>query len=322
MIQRNGSWLVLLVSLPPTSSRVRVGVWRKLKRIGAVSLKGAAWILPETGETTELFQWLMQEIGTLGGEAALLHVERIEPMDAGQLAGLFRKERGADYEAVRRTCEALLASLAGRGTPAAETLARVRTKLGAAKRELARVERIDYLRAPEGEAARDIYERVEMKLGAIGDRPKQAKAVQRKGMPPLRSVWVTRERPHIDRIASAWLVKRFYDPAARFAFAKDPRAVKKAVPFDVLGAEWGHQGEDCTFETILKRLGMKDRKLKAIAEMVHEADLRDGKFSRAESAGLDLTLLGLAATHPDDHELLDAGMNVFDGLYAALKDKK
>jgi hypothetical protein len=322
MIQKNARWLVLLVSLPPASSRVRVGVWRKLKRMGAVSLKGAAWLLPETGETTELFQWLMQEIGTVGGEAALLHVDRIEPLDAAQLGGLFRKERGAEYEAVRRSCEALLGSLFGRGTPSVQTLARVRTKLGVAKRELDRVERIDYLRAPEGEAARAFFRRVEMKLGAIGERPKKAKAVRREGLPPLRSVWVTRERPHIDRIASAWLVKRFYDAGARFVFSEDPKAAKKAVPFDVLGAEFGHQGEDCTFETILKRLGLKDRKLKAIAEMVHEADLRDGKFARAESAGLELTLQGMAATHPDDHDLLNAGMAVFDGLYAAVADRK
>jgi len=132
---------------------------------------------------------------------------------------------------------------------------------------------------------------------------------------------VTRPRPHIDRIASAWLVKRFIDPHARFAFADPTDAAKKGIPFDILGAEFGHHGEDCTFETLLKRFGLKDRRLRIIAEIVHEADLRDGKFSRHEASGVDLAIRGMAATLHDDDELLERGMAVFDGLYEALKQK-
>jgi hypothetical protein len=93
------------------------------------------------------------------------------------------------------------------------------------------------------------------------------------------------------------------------------------IAFDVLGAEFGHHGEDCTFETLVKRLGMKDRRVKVIAEIVHEADLHDGKFTRNEAEGVDLAIRGLAEATPDDHDLLERGLTLFDGLHAVLKRK-
>ena len=133
---------------------------------------------------------------------------------------------------------------------------------------------------------------------------------------------MTRPRPHIDRIASAWLIKRFCDPDAVFAFADAADAARKGIPFDVLGAEYGHHGEDCTFETLVKRFGLKDRRVKRIAEIVHEADLHDGKFTRDESTGVDLALRALAESTGDDHDLLERGMAIFDGLYTVLKGKE
>jgi hypothetical protein len=133
---------------------------------------------------------------------------------------------------------------------------------------------------------------------------------------------VTRPRPHIDRIASAWLIKRFCDPDAKFGFADAADAARKGIPFDVLGADFGHHGEDCTFETLVKRFGLKDRRVKLIAEIVHEADLHDGKFTRNESTGVDLAIRALAEATPDDHDLLERGMAIFDGLHAVLKQKR
>jgi len=130
---------------------------------------------------------------------------------------------------------------------------------------------------------------------------------------------VTRPRPHIDRIASAWLIKRFYDPEAKFAFADD--GARKGIPFDVLGADFGHHGEDCTFETLVKRFGIKDRRVKVIAEIVHGADLHDGKFTRDESTGVDLAIKGLAEATQDDHDLLERGMAILDGVYTVLKQR-
>ena len=167
----------------------------------------------------------------------------------------------------------------------------------------------------------DRWQTVAKRLRAAETRPRPAGGRHRTSLPPRGSTWVTRPRPHIDRIASAWLIRRFCDPDAKFAFADAADAARKGIPFDVLGADFGHRGEDCTFETLIKRFGIKDRRVKVIAEIVHEADLHDGKFTRNESTGLDLAISGLVASIEDDRELLERGMAMFEGLYTVLKRK-
>ncbi len=126
----------------------------------------------------------------------------------------------------------------------------------------------------------------------------------------------TRPRPHVDRLASAWLVTRFIDPDAEFVFAAPEDFLPDAVPFDAPGADFSHHGEDCSFETLIKRFGLRDRRLRELAEIVHDMDLRDDRFGRDEARGLDLALRGLLATFKDDHQVLAQGMILFDGLYA------
>lgn len=314
-------WLSLLTTLPPTPTRHRVGVWRKLQRMGAVRLRGSAWILPETPETTERFQWLLQEIDTFGGEATLLHVERIGNMTDEQVTALFHKARTGEYQAVAQGCRVILSQIDRHRATSAVAVAQLRGRLDGHKRELDRIEAIDYLRAPAGQRARALWETTATRLRAVETRRRPAGSRHRTALPPRGSTWVTRPRPHIDRIASAWLIRRFCDPDARFAFADAADAARKGVPFDVLGADFGHHGDDCTFETVMKRFGLKDRRVKLIAEIVHEADLHDDKFTRGESTGVDLAISGLAASTPDDHELLERGMAIFDGLYAVLRRK-
>jgi len=315
-------WLTLVMSLPPTPTRHRVSVWRKLQRMGAVSLRGSAWILPETPETKELFEWLMQEVQSSRGEATLLQVDRIEAMRAAQVVALFHKARAAEYEPIVRGCREILAHLDRGGAARQISIPQVRAKLDGLKRELDRIQSIDYLGAPAGKAARDLWERAAKQLAAAESRRAPRMGHPRGSvLPAPGSTWVTRPRPHIDRIASAWLIKRFFDAEATFAFADAADAAKKGIPFDVLGAEFGHQGRDCTFETLMKRFGIKDRRVRVIAEIVHEADLRDGRFARSEAAGVDLAIKGLAESTPDDHELIERGTAIFDGLYTVLKQK-
>ena len=316
-------WLTLLMSLPPTPTRHRVGVWRKLKRMGAINLRGSAWILPENPETTEQFHWLVQEVQSFGGEATLLRVDGVETMSDEQITTLFNDARAAEYQAVKRECREALARLDRFGSTRRVSMDPLRAKLEGRRRELDRIQAIDYFRAPIGDRARALWETVAKRLRKVEARPSVAPGAGRRrtALPPPGSTWVTRPRPHVDRIASAWLIKRFLDPKATFAFADRADAAKKGIPFDVLGAEFGHHGEDCTFETLVKRFGVKDRRLKAIAEIIHEADLHDGKFSRSEAHGIDLALSGLVAAIPEDHELLEHGMTLFDGLYTTLKQK-
>jgi hypothetical protein len=314
-------WLTLLTTLPPTPTRHRVGVWRKLQRMGAVRLRGSAWILPETPETTELFQWLVQEIDSFRGEATLLHVERVGNMTPEQVTELFHKARAPEYQSTLKGCREILVQLDRYRVSHRGSIAQLRGKLDGVKRELDRIQAIDYLEMPIGRKARDLWETAAKRLRTLEARPLAPAGRQRGSLPPPGSTWVTRPRPHIDRIASAWLIRRFYDADATFAFADAADAARKGIPFDVLGAEFGHHGEDCTFETLIKRFSVKDRRAKVIAEIVHEADLHDGKFTRDESTGLDLAIKGLAEATPDDQDLLERGMAIFDGLYTVLKRK-
>src|SRR5438105_2105611 len=314
-------WLTLLMSLPPTPTRHRVGVWRKLQRMGAVKLRGAAWILPETAETTELFQWLVQEIQSFRGEATLLRVDRIDTMPDDQVTALFHKARAAEYYAVVQGCREVAAQIDRLKVAHRGSVPPVRARLDALTRELDRIQAIDYLDSPTGRRAKAAWEATAKRLRAIETRPAIGSKRHRGSVPPAGSTWVTRPRPHIDRIASAWLIKRFCDPDAKFAFADAADAARKGIPFDVLGADFGHHGEDCTFETLVKRFGLKDRRVKLIAEIVHEAGLHDGKFTRNEATGGELAIPRLAGATPDDHDLLERGMAIFDGLHAGLKQK-
>ena len=311
-------WLTLLTTLPPTPTRHRVGVWRKLQRMGAVRLRGSAWLLPERAETTELFQWLVQEIESFRGEATLLHVDRIENMTAEQVTALFHKARTAEYEVVVQGCREILAQLdRSRTSPrGADGAAALRGKLDGLRRELDRVQAIDYLQAPAGPRALALWETTAKRLRAVDAPPRAAAGRRRGSLPPRGSTWVTRPRPHIDRIASAWLIKRFIDPDATFTFAPPEEFPQDAVAFDSPGVELTHHGEDCTFETLIKRARLRDRRLTRLAELVHEADLRDGKFPNDEARGIDLAIRALLAASPDDQQVLAQGMALFEGLYA------
>src|SRR5262245_28559454 len=314
-------WLTLLTTLPPTPTRHRVGVWRKLQRMGAVRLRASGWILPETPETTELFQWLVQEIQSVRGEATLLRVDRVETMSDEEIAALFHNARGPEYQAVIQGCREILRQLDRNPANHRRSIPKLRGQLDSLKRELDRIQAIDYLRAPLGGRARTLWETTATRLRAAETRPHVRRGRHRTSLPPRASTWVTRPRPHIDRIASAWLIKRFCDPDAKFAFADAADAARKGVPFDVLGADFGHHGEDCTFETLGKRFSIKDRRGKVIAEIVHDADLHDCKFTRNEASCVDLIVNALVEAVPDDDELLERGMAIFEGLYTVLKQK-
>lgn len=308
------AWLVLMVSLPPHPSSLRVRVWRKLRALGAVALKKSVYILPFTPENFEQFQWLSQEVQRARGEATLFRVDQIENMPRADIVRRFQEAREQDYRALaaryRKVAQSLEARARGRHD---DELARL-------AREVARVREIDFFDAPGGAEVTRLRETIAMRLQPAGTAPSPDGA---DGLESLRGRrWVTRPRPHVDRIASAWLIKRFVDPEAEFLFARPEDFPEDAIPFDALGAEFGHQGEDCTFETLVKRCGLRDRRLAQLAEIVHEVDLRDQKYRRDEARGIDLAIRGLLAALKDDREVLAHGLTLFDGLYAALSEDK
>ncbi|HET7343957.1 MAG TPA: chromate resistance protein ChrB domain-containing protein [Methylomirabilota bacterium] len=306
--------LLLIVSLPPTPSSLRVRVWRRLKAIGAVALKRTVYLLPDTGDHDEQFQWLAQEVQRAGGEATLVRVERIENMPWADVVRLFHEARNADYRQLAARYRALLAALDRKSAVARR---RVEAQLAQVDKELERLRDLDFFDAP-GRAE------VERLKEAIGMRKRPSEKIRpsagaRLDLRALRGrQWVTRPRPHVDRIASAWLIRRFIDPDATFAFAEPGEFPPAAIPFDTPGAELSHDGDDCTFETLVKQAGLRDRRLARLAEIVHEADLRDGKFARDEARGIDLAIRGLLAADGDDQRVLAHGMTLFEGLYASV----
>ena len=313
------AWLLLIVSLPPHPSSVRVRTWRKLRALGAVPLKNSVYLLPFSPEAYERFQWLTQEIQK-DGDATLLKVDRIENMKPAEVIRLFQTARNRQYTALAERYRRLLHGLerkpaSRRSRPRSQTLGRL-------SKELDRLRELDFFDAPGGREVRRLKETIEMHLRSRAERLPSSP----QGEASLRELrgrrWVTRPRPHVDRLASAWLIKRFIDPDAEFLFALPEEFPPDAIPFDTLGAELGHQGEDCTFETLLKRSVLRDRRLTQLAEIVHEVDLRDQKFPREEARGMDLAIRGLVAALKDDHELLTHALTLFDGLYATVGERR
>lgn len=311
----NTTLLLLIVSLPPRPSSLRVRVWRRLRGLGAVALKRTAYLLPDTPDHYEHFQWLAQEIQRDGGEATLLRIERIENMPMEDVVRLFHEARDPEYrELATRYRKALQALDRKAKSPSIDgELARLR-------KDYERVRELDFFDAPGRAEVERLQEAIAMRRRPPEEAKRQARpTLDLQALKGRR--WVTRPRPHVDRIASAWLIKRFIDPDARFEFAEPRAQAAEAIPFDTPGAELSHDGNDCTFETLIKRAGLRDRRLTRLAEIVHEADLRDGKFPRDEARGIDLAIRGLLAAHPDDHQVLAHGVALFEGLYAGASRK-
>jgi hypothetical protein len=282
-----------------------------------VPLKRSAYLLPDTPERYEDFQWLAQEIQRDGGEATLVRVQQIENVGPEEVVRLFREPRDRDYRQLATRYRKLLQGL---DRKSAATGARVLEELARLAKEHRRIRDIDFFDAPGGAEVRRLEE-------AIAMRTRRPESAPREPAPTLdlatlrRKRWVTRPRPHVDRIASAWLIKRFIDPDAVFVFAPPAEFPADAIPFDAPGVELSHHGEDCTFETLIKRARLRDRRLARLAELVHEADLRDGKYPHEEARGLDVAIRAFLAASPDDQQVLAHGLTLFEGLYATTSRK-
>ena len=307
--------LLLLIGLPPTPSSLRVRVWRRLRSLGAVPLKRSAYLFPDTPDRYEDFQWLAQEIQRDGGDATLVRVQQIENVSPADVLRLFHEPRDQDYRHLAVRYRRLLQSLDRKKAPTS-----VPDELARLSKDHQRIRAIDFFDAPGGAEVRRLEEAIAMRTR----RPESARREEPTtlDLTKLRGRrWVTRPRPHVDRIASAWLIKRFIDPQAVFVFAPPAEFPKDAIAFDAPGVELSHHGEDCTFETLIKRARLRDRRLARLAEIVHEADLRDGKYPHEEARGIDVAIRALLAASPDDHQVLGHGTTLFEGLYATTPRK-
>ncbi len=293
-------WLLLFHQIPPKPAYLRVKAWRRLQAIGAVALKNTVYALPASADALEDLQWLRREIVESGGEASIVEARLLDGITDADARALFIAARDADYtelvEEVRR--------LDGGAEDA-------RAKLSKLRRRFDEIGRIDFFGAEGREVADGILGELEQKLGG-----EKMSAIRVQDDLKER-VWVTRRGVQVDRIASAWLIRRFIDPKAHFKFVA-PQGYAPSpgeLRFDTYDGEFTHEGDRCTFEVLALRFARDDAALAAIAEIVHDIDLKDTKFDRPEAAGLALAFSGIAAGETSDEARLERGAALLDGLY-------
>jgi hypothetical protein len=297
-------WLLLTFTLPKKKASQRVEVWRKLQRYGGVPLGNSGYLLPNSPVNQERFEWLAQAIRKYAGQASVVSVQSIDNLSTPQLVARFAEVRARDYRVLIQEAQEMSSVARHKRAPA--KISRLRARF----REIVE---IDFFGNP-------LQKRVEELLARAEASPAIAKKLPKSNPKDyVGRLWVTRPRPGIDRSASAWLIRRFIDKRARFAFAEQADIARDTVPFDMFQGGFGHRGEDCTFETLRKEFRIRDARVAAIGEMVHDADLSDGKFGRKEALGLDEVLKGWARKGMPDKELLAGGIEMIEGLYHAVR---
>jgi hypothetical protein len=297
-------WLLLTFTLPVKRASQRVEVWRNLQRYGSVPLGNSGYLLPNNPINQERFEWLAQAVRKYAGEASVVSVQSIDNLSTPQLVARFTGARSRDYQELIREVQ-MMSTL----NPHKRTSGRM-SRLRERFREIVE---IDFFDSPLQKRAQDLLARA--------DRPSAAKEQGAKLRPKdyVGRLWVTRPRPGIDRSASAWLIRKFIDKKARFTFALEADVPSEAVLFDMFQGGFGHRGEDCTFETLRKEFRLRDTRVSAIGEMVHDADLGDGKFGRKEAFGVDEVLKGFARKGVSDKDLLERGIEMIEGLYYSIQ---
>jgi hypothetical protein len=309
-------WLLFAHQLPAHPSNARVKTWRRLQQIGAVSVKNSVYVLPNTAQASEDFEWLRTEVAGLGGQATVFEASSINGVEDQQIVELFRAARAQDYGRLTKELRAVRVKL-GRAPQSDEEASRSVSTLHERVRQL---QAIDFFSAP-GKAEVDS---ALAKLDSDGPRSAQPPTGYRKARRTVRDFqkrqWVTRPRPGVDRFASAWLIRRFIDPRARFVFGASPDKCPDAIPFDMYQpGGFRHEGDRCTFEVLVDRFGIKDLALQRIAEVVHDLDLKDERFKSMHAPTIGLLVEGLQAAISDDARLLEQGIALFEALYLSVR---
>jgi hypothetical protein len=298
-------WLLLLHQIPPNPPYFRAKVLRRLNQLGALAIKNSAYVLPETDETLEDAQWVRSEIEQEGGEAWLFRTEMLGGISSDGLKESFRSLCEAEYKQLLDSSSEMLRAEFDSG------------QLRKLKRRFDEVRAIDFFDAPGREEMETLMDVIDRKL--------HAPALQSAAKPELSELagrtWVTRRGVKVDRISTAWFIRRFVDAGATLRFV-DPDHYTHAdgeIRFDMFEGEFTHEGDLCTFEALLLHMKMKDAALDAIAEIVHDIDLKDEKYQRAETKGIAAMISGLIALHSSDERRIEEGARLLDAAYAALR---
>lgn len=322
-ISHSAVWLLLIHQLPTKPAYVRVKLWRRLQGLGAVPIKNAVHALPVSEQSREDFAWLSKEIVEAGGEAIICEARLVDGLSDAEVRALFNSAREVDYATLAEGARELRTKLEGGSLE--EVRAEFKVQFMRLKDRHSRNVAIDFFGANGRETVDGLIGALERTARETPLEPNQAEepavpiVVNLKGR-----VWVTRQGVHVDRIACAWMIRRFIDRNAAFKFVlpQNYAAVPGELRFDMFDAEFTHVGDCCSFEVLLDRAGLDDPALKAIAEIVHDIDLKDEKFGRDETQGVKTLINGISADTHDDKERIARGSGIFDALYTVFARKR
>jgi hypothetical protein len=305
-VNHSDRWLLLVHQLPAKPDYLRAKVGRRLARLGAVAVKNSVYVLPNDAERQEDLQWLLREIADGGGEGWLVTARFLGGLDDARIEEMFRAARDEECEPVAVEARALL----DRGVP--EDRAGFVAELARLRRRHDEIAAIDFFGSNRRIELDGLLRALDALLHPTPDR---GGATMERGR-----TWVTRRGVKIDRIASAWLVCRFIDPEARFKFveAKGYAPEPGELRFDMFDAEYTHEGDACTFEVLVRRFSVAAPGVAALAEIVHDIDLKDERYGRPETRGVAAQIEGIAAGTSDDDERLRQGFLLFDAMRRAL----
>ena len=307
-------WLLFIMQLPTRPAAPRIKLWRRLQQIGSVALRGSVYVLPHTAQAREDFEWLRAEVKAADGQVTILSAQALTADEHASIVQAFQDARSEDFKSLAASLDRVASSRKAMSPAVRRDAERI---LRGAQHKLAELEAIDFGASPERERAAAAVSALTSRL-AKPERSNAMRAktdhVEHKGF--KGRTWVTRPRPGVDRMSSAWLIRRFIDSKARFDFRTTPPSpTSREVPFDMFGIDFGHHGDRCTFEVLVHRFGITDAAVKRIGEIVHDVDLKDSRYGHVESTVVHDLVEGLRRAHADDHALLEHGMTMFGGLF-------
>jgi hypothetical protein len=307
-------WLLLVISLPSNRATPRMRVWRALKGLGAAVLRDGVYLLPDSPSAHVAFTQQAAAVKRSGGTAQVLRVDAPAVEQDRQFRALF--DRAADYARILQNARKLKSDLSPRRHAAASR------SMKQLRREYESIHATDYFPGPAALQAGELLAEVEMALTAPGEPSMQTGCIPQLNRKDYRGrTWATRARPWVDRLASAWLIKRFIDPKARIVWFKDPKTCpRRALGFDFDGAAFTHVGARVTFEVLLASFALEgDKGLERLGQLVHYLDV--GGVPVPEAVGLETILNGARRQHTDDDRLLGEAAKTFDYLYNAFSQE-
>jgi hypothetical protein len=321
VLRGSKNWLLLIHQIPPKPNALRVKIWRRLQQVGAVAVKQSVYVMPFSEQSQEDLSWTLKEIVDGGGDASISEVRFLEGLTDEQVISLFQTARKSDYEKIIQDANLLLTDWSSGKIDPKDPTVRGFAQVSKLQRRFNDVAAIDFFNASERGKAEILIKDLAVRLSGEGS---DSSAIKDELAELRGNVWVTRKNLFVDRFACGWLIRRFVDKAAVFKFvdADTYRPKTSEMRFDMFDGEYTHEGDQCTFEVMIKRFGLQDRGLFPLSEIIHDIDLKDNKYGRVETHGLNALLTGLAASQPDDDQRMTEGIQIIEKLYAYFQRQK